>query len=261
MDKEKQKIIRTFNRAAQTYDKACHIQYLIGNKLIKMAAHHLSNPNELMDIGCGTGLITVELKQCFPDTNLTALDLADNLLNQARSRPTLANVKFVQSDLDHLPFANASCPSIFSNMALQWSMTPEATVKEWARILRPGGYLIFSIPVSGTFHELVTTRCQLGQAVNPINTQDPETFCQYLSQADLKLHWLTITHQTYYYPSMIALIRAIKHTGANHIPGQWNAPMTGKRYLQRLQAAYPKAGQYFPLSYRIAMFIAQRSAS
>jgi tRNA1Val (adenine37-N6)-methyltransferase len=36
-----------------------------------------SNPKKILDVGCGTGLIALQLAQRFPSSNITAIDIDD----------------------------------------------------------------------------------------------------------------------------------------------------------------------------------------
>jgi ubiquinone/menaquinone biosynthesis C-methylase UbiE len=52
----------------------------------------------ILDLCCGTGLSTEAIVACYPDAEVTGLDLSGGMLNVARQKPALRNVRFVNGD-------------------------------------------------------------------------------------------------------------------------------------------------------------------
>ncbi|HEX8181960.1 MAG TPA: class I SAM-dependent methyltransferase [Pyrinomonadaceae bacterium] len=119
---------------------------------------------QVLDAGCGTGLLTLALLSALPrPARITALDLSAPSLAKARhavskTQTRLAHqVRFIQGNLLALPFAAATFDFIATSGALEY-VPLAAGLGELARVLRPGGYLLH-LPVrpspASTFLEIL----------------------------------------------------------------------------------------------------------
>lgn len=97
----------------------------------------------ILDLGCGTGNLALELQRIIPPGCLiAALDLSREMLRQARRKPVRTGViGMVQGDAFRLPF-----PAVTFQVVLCYSTWPhlEAVGRpegEVARVLAPGGRL------------------------------------------------------------------------------------------------------------------------
>jgi malonyl-CoA O-methyltransferase len=157
---EKRAVRRSFERAARSYDRNSVLQNEIGLRLLRHLDPIRIDPAMVVDLGCGTGAFFEPLRERFPKAAMVGLDLAYPMLELAarrvpwferallRRRPRL-----VCGDAERLPFASASVPFVFSNLALQWTR-PEAVFAEAARVLSTGGLFLFSTFGPDTLKEL-----------------------------------------------------------------------------------------------------------
>jgi ubiquinone/menaquinone biosynthesis C-methylase UbiE len=78
---------------------------------------------------------------------MTGLDISGNFLRFASSEQSAAReeIKYVQGDAEALPFSGSSFDFIASFMSLMGVPRPIRTIREAIRVLRPGGFLQFSI--------------------------------------------------------------------------------------------------------------------
>lgn len=102
--------------------------------------------SRFLDAGCGDGAHTVRLaKRGFP---VLALDLADHILDRARSNVTanhLAHmVEFRQGSLLNLPFPDASFKFVLCWGVLMHIPEIEKAIAELSRVITPNGLLIVS---------------------------------------------------------------------------------------------------------------------
>src|SRR4029077_10511260 len=80
---------------------------------------------------------------------------APGMLERARLQSRwLRRFERVRADAYALPFATASFDLVFSNLMLQWCDDLDAVFAEIARVLKPGGLLLFSTFGPGTLAEL-----------------------------------------------------------------------------------------------------------
>jgi ubiquinone/menaquinone biosynthesis C-methylase UbiE len=104
-------------------------------------------PQRLLDLGCGTGSMTIPLKQAFPGTKVTGLDLSPYMLAVAEDRSRYAGVDIewkhgTATELSQ--FASGSFDLITA--ALLFHETPpaitQAILAESYRLLTPGGKIL-----------------------------------------------------------------------------------------------------------------------
>ncbi len=101
------------------------------------------NNNDVLEVGCGTGLFTSELAKT--NNHLVAIDISPELLAIAKSKKDMDNVTFKLDDAHNPGFRNASFDFIFGSSILHHLDTVRA-LENFYRILRPKGKIIFTEP-------------------------------------------------------------------------------------------------------------------
>jgi ubiquinone/menaquinone biosynthesis C-methylase UbiE len=97
-------------------------------------------PSVVLDLGCGTGLLTADLRRRFPAALVVGLDLALGMLAAARRQQR--GQALLRGDFYALPFPDQSADLITSTLAYHWCLEPMAALAEMRRVLRPGGRLV-----------------------------------------------------------------------------------------------------------------------
>jgi trans-aconitate 2-methyltransferase len=104
-------------------------------------------PEEIWDLGCGTGEHAALLAARHPLARVHGLDSSADMLAQARRRP--AGVDWRQGDI--ADFDPATPPHlIFSNAALHWLGDHQRLIPRLANLLSEGGVLAIQMPISFT---------------------------------------------------------------------------------------------------------------
>ena len=105
------------------------------------------NVKDILEVACGTGISTRHLRQKFSlDTHILATDLNQAMLNYAESQqPGLENVTLAEADAQDLKFADNSFDAILCQFGVMFFPDKEAALKEFARVLRPGGILAYNV--------------------------------------------------------------------------------------------------------------------
>jgi SAM-dependent methyltransferase len=111
----------------------------------------LDFPAPLLDFGCGDGLFTGAVFGKQP--GVFGCDIAVGELPGARdSGVYAAGVQF--ADGHALPYRSGAFGSVYANSVVEHIPDPQRVLPELARVLRPGGLLILTVP-SDRFHSLL----------------------------------------------------------------------------------------------------------
>lgn len=101
--------------------------------------------HRVLDIGCSTGTLAVQIKRAAPRVDVVGIDPDPRALDRSRRKAKRAqvHVRFDESIADALPYADVSFDRIFSSymfhhLPLDAKLT---ALREARRVLRPGGSL------------------------------------------------------------------------------------------------------------------------
>ncbi len=98
----------------------------------------------VVDLGCGTGVLTTALHRELQATETLGIDSSDAMLERAR---TLDGVRFERGDIgDWQPAAPVDV--VFSNAALQWVGDHPTLFARLSAMLTPGGELAVQVPAN-----------------------------------------------------------------------------------------------------------------
>jgi ubiquinone/menaquinone biosynthesis methyltransferase len=145
---------RHFAEAATRYDLATRILSLGRDAAWKRALVGVlpSLPRPVcVDLACGTGDVTFLLAGRYPNGVIAGVDISIPMLEIAKGRNRLANVRFEQGDLCDLPFSDGSADVVTGSYALRNAPDLRKAIAEVHRVLSPGGvaaFLDFSNPES-----------------------------------------------------------------------------------------------------------------
>ncbi len=103
-----------------------------------------SNVKNLLDIGTGPGFMLFEIAKLRPDLTLVGVDLCEKLLkfaDEEKFRQGCPHIFFMKCDASHLDFCDGECDFVISSGVLHSLKNPAAAIREWLRVLKPGGNL------------------------------------------------------------------------------------------------------------------------
>lgn len=121
---------------AHTYNEVSRlVQYRWGQQVLKRRKWR--GDEVVMDVGCGSGLLTRRLVKRVPRGKVYAVDIDSNMISQAKiNLQSLDNVEIIQSS-----FANVQIPRkldvIFSNSALHWIQDHRKVFQKFWEMLKP----------------------------------------------------------------------------------------------------------------------------
>jgi trans-aconitate methyltransferase len=119
------------------YEKASQCQRAWGTELVEEL--HLNGHESILDLGCGTGLITRELAKRVPYGHVVGIDNSSSMLEAAERNKT-ANMDLKLRDINEIVF-DGEFDIVFSNAALHWLRDHEKLLEKIYHALKPGGFM------------------------------------------------------------------------------------------------------------------------
>jgi len=105
---------------------------------------HLKEGMQVLDAGCGPGSITAGIAERIGSGQVTGVDLSESQVSQAVracAERGLSNVQFRAGSAYELPFADASFDALFSHALVEHLADPLRAMREFFRVLKPGGVM------------------------------------------------------------------------------------------------------------------------
>jgi SAM-dependent methyltransferase len=117
----------------------------------------LKHGMRVLDVACGTG--NQSLPAARTGADVTGLDLAPNLLEQARTRAEQEGLKirFIEGDAEEMPFEAGEFDVVYSMFGAMFAPRPERVAAEFLRVCRPaqagrpGGLIAMANWTPGSF--------------------------------------------------------------------------------------------------------------
>lgn len=94
---------------------------------------------KILDVGCGTGEISVLFAQM--DNDVTGIDLSEKMMDVGRQKALSKglDIKFINGDAENPPFGEGTFDVLVTRHLLWTLPNPEKAVVNWNRVLRKGG--------------------------------------------------------------------------------------------------------------------------
>lgn len=253
---DKKRIAASFSKAATTYDSAAHLQRTIGDKLLSYLP--LEPSAHILDVGCGTGVFTSQLRVENPLSQIVGLDLAAGMLNVLKGRDP--SISLVCGDAERLPVADGSIDLLFSNLAIQWCQDYPRLFAEWHRVLAADGLCVVSTFVDGTLQELAEAWRAVDDRVHINHFVSANTLCQVAEAQGFRDIECNEQTEILRYRTVRALMRELKHLGAHNLNAGRHSGLTGKRQLITLAQAYEAKREHelLPATWRVAYFVLKK---
>lgn len=121
----KEQIKTCFNSAASTYDSVAEVQRKSAKVLIDFLYDR--RISSIIDIGCGTGNVSLELYKKYPNAEYTFCDISENMLKIAAEKFPKAT-KQICCDAENYEF-DRSYDLAISNLSMQWFSNPKKFIE------------------------------------------------------------------------------------------------------------------------------------
>jgi ubiquinone/menaquinone biosynthesis C-methylase UbiE len=153
-----------YDRWAAVYDRDGNPLQAMEGPVVRAVVGEVRGQSAL-DLGCGTGRHSVWLAE--GGAAVTAVDLSEGMLAQARQKPGMDKVRFIQHDLTQpLPLNAASFDLVVSGLVLEHIPDPRNFFEQIHRMLKPGGRAVVS-----SMHPAMFLRGTAARFTDPVSGQ------------------------------------------------------------------------------------------
>ena len=208
MEINKEEVEQRFRRSRISYNDNARVQKMIVDRMVPMILSSVKRvPEKILEIGCGTGLLTSQLQRTFPNVDLYLNDLVEELCYHAATINQVPQTCCFPGDVEKL-FLPLSFDLIASASTFQWFTTPEETFMKLSKQLEQNGVLVFS--TFGKFN-LQEIRLTTGGGLDYRSKEELEKILEPYFKIELieeEFHMLE-------FDSPLAVLQHLKKTGVN----------------------------------------------
>ncbi len=221
-------------------------------------------PSLMIDLGCGTGLLSAQLLKRYPAASLVGIDLANGMVEHCRQHlGTNPQARFVTGDVEDRGMLVPKANLIASSCVVQWFTDLSATVRIWAQSLVPGSLVAFACLLQGSFCELETAYSEALQcSFRGLRLPDPETIPDLFRASGLNPIVCREDCVIAHYDSSRAALRSFQQIGAV-FQGQPGHKSLGPAAVRQLISFYDRhinVEGMAPVTHRVQYVIAERTS-
>ena len=147
LDFNREMVEQAYDRWAPIYDLVFGGVFGKGRRAAIAATNSIGG--RVLEVGVGTG---ISLPQYASNTRIFGIDISAAMLRKAKTRVAELGLKNVEGlavmDAEKLDFPDGSFDVVMAQYVVTAVANPEATLDEFARVLRPGGEVILLSRVS-----------------------------------------------------------------------------------------------------------------
>lgn len=253
-------VLTRFSACASTYEENARFQKIIADELITLIPQEVK-PGPILEIGCGTGLLTRLLIKLFPDSKVHALDLSAAMIAQNKTRfPSY--IHWYTADILHFK-STLQFPLLVSNCALHWLESLEEGFRNIYHLTRPGGKLVISMMIDGTLAELHETRKRIApHKIPPGRLPQTSKVLDTLRKTGFNIpHFESKTHKMHY-PSASSFLRILHDTGVTGgAISQAHQPLNRtelNQLIESYETSYKDENQGVRATYHTLFVVAER---
>ena len=230
---------RNFERAARSYAGASRLEAEVGARMLERLDYVKIAPRRVLDAGSGPAREAKALAGRYRGARMLALDFSLAMLPRAGLLDRLLHRGLLAlcADATRIPLAEQKIDLVWSNMLLHWVSEPLAALREFERVLAPGGLVMFSTLGPDTLKEL---RAAAG-ASRVHAFVDMHDLGDMLVAAGFSSPVMDMEMLTFTYENPAQLVRDLRASGqTNARQDRWRG-FSPKSFRQRVLGSQPRA--------------------
>lgn len=220
----KRDVGRSFSRAASSYDSVADVQRVMADALVELVASLPTPPAALLEVGCGTGILSQRLIETLPPLrSFRLVDLSSEMLAEARSRlegrDPFCALSYLQADGELLSLPR-EVDLWISGATVQWFGDLPGALRRIQSELSPGGRIAFSCFGPGSLCELYETYAEVhgNERIKQARFWSAEELVELLDAAGFSVVASQVGVEQSESPHLPALLKRIKAMGASYRP-------------------------------------------
>lgn len=208
---DKSMVARNFSRYAHLYDGYSVIQNKSSRKLLEYVPG--SDFRNILEIGCGTGNLTLSLREKFRDARIKAFDISGKMVEIAEKKLKGGRVEFSVADAEKLTCLG-KFDLVISHGCFQWLSNLDEVLRGYEKLLSKNGFIVFSAFGPLTFREL---NVSLKSILKKPDIQADSFSNKRILLSALNVYFKRVcvgeARYTEYFPALRDLLRKIKYSG------------------------------------------------
>ena len=232
-----------FDAAAASYDRFAPVQRLVARRLADRIAASVPDADpvslRILELGCGTGLLTQALRRRLPLATIVATDVAPSMLLACRDRlPGDDRLLLLAADAVQ-PAVLGGFDLVCSSLMLQWLDDPVSSLHTLFRLLTPGGRLHVATLTAGTLTEWRAAHASEGLADGGLDHPPTERLAALGGTWDTET--IAVSHT-----DGLAFLRGLRGIGAD-LPVAGRRPLGPgalRRVLRRFEVEHDSVASY-----------------
>lgn len=109
----------------------------------------------ILDLGCGSGNIAFQIAdKVGPEGSIVGVDIAREMIAHCQKKlkeTNFTNLNFEYGDAEQLDFPSNHFDRIYASAILPWLINPQAALRHWFELLKPGGWIGLTVWPSNSF--------------------------------------------------------------------------------------------------------------
>ena len=250
-------VLSQFSDAAGSYDTYAEHHSLIAAKLLNVVSS--LEPESLLELGCGTGILSAGLHLLFPEAYKEFTDGASEMVRFCRGKiPSSELVSHSVLDFEKIEH-DSRYDLVLSSCALQWLRDPASFIGRLPYLLNPGGYTVHAIPVKGMLGELEQSFVETEGTWNSLNYISGAEWDGLFHQAGFSIENSFSCDFTVIYKSPVESLRAVRGIGASlsgHRDASVVSPGVLRKALNYYSCNYGDESGAVPATYKVHFVVA-----
>ncbi len=265
MNNEKQidklQVRRHFSYYAREYDRYAVVQKTVANRLAEFLDGHIQPCRRVLEIGCGTGLLSHQLLALQPDLQLVLSDLAHGMSQHVQQ--VLPQVPVCDADAAALPFVADCFELVTSSSVYQWLNDLPNAFRQVSQVLAENGLFALALFGEKTLYELrhshqaalpehVRSHVQRFPTLDDVTRAMEGRFEVLTLRSEFEVEW---------HADVAGLLRSLKKIGAQNASQHQPKGLASRRVMQGMIAHYNqvyKRERGIPATYEVIYLLARR---